>query len=204
MGQDARDPETIAQAQKIADQVLADPGSVDHQLARSALLVSATNGDAAFYDRLVGALKDVKSPEEYYAILFTLPEFTDRKLLERTLQFAVSPEVRSQDTLGVLSDVLENEDGQQLAWDFVRQHWGEIEKAGGPFASAQIVGATSSFCDAGMRDQVTEFFNAHKIAAADRTYRQSIERINNCIDLKSQQETHLASWLGQHGNAGGK
>jgi len=204
MGQDARDPEAIAQAQKIADQVLADPGSVDHQLARSALLVAATNGDAAFYDRLVGALKDVKSPEEYYAILFTLPEFTDRKLVERTLQFAVSPEVRSQDTLGVLSDVLENEDGQQLAWDFVRQHWGEIEKAGGPFASAQIVGATSSFCDAGMRDQVTEFFNAHKIAAADRTYRQSIERINNCIDLKSQQETHLASWLGQHGNAGGK
>jgi aminopeptidase N len=100
--------------------------------------------------------------------------------------------------------VLENEDGQQLAWDFVRQHWSEIEKAGGPFASAEIVRATSSFCDAGMRDQVTEFFQAHKIAAADRTYRQSIERINNCIDLKSQQETHLASWLGQHGNAGGK
>jgi aminopeptidase N/puromycin-sensitive aminopeptidase len=204
MGQDARDPEAIAEARKISDQVLADPGSVDHQLARSALLAAATNGDAAFYDKLMGALKSVKSPEEYYAILFTLPEFTDPKLLERTLEFAVSSEVRSQDALGVVSDVLENEDGQQLAWDFVRKHWSEIEKAGGPFASAQIVGATSNFCDAGMRDQVTEFFNAHKIAAAERRYRQSIERINNCIDLKSQQQTQLASWLGQHGNAGGK
>jgi len=203
MGQDARDPEAIAAAQKIADQVLADPGSVDHQLARSALLVAATNGDAAFYDRLLGALKGGKSPEEYYAILFSLPEFTDSKLLERTLEFAISPEVRSQDALGVVSDVLDNPEGKQLAWDFVRQHWGDIEKAGGPFASAEIVRATSNFCDAGMRDQVTEFFNAHKIAAAERTYRQSIERINNCIDLKSQQETQLASWLGQHGNAGG-
>jgi len=100
--------------------------------------------------------------------------------------------------------VLANPDGQKLGWDFIRQHWTEIEKSGGPFASAQVVGATSGFCDAGMRDQVSEFYSAHKIAAAERTYRQSIERINNCIDLKSQQEPQLASWLGQHGNAGGK
>ena len=54
-----------------------------------------------------------------------------------------------------------------------------------------------------MRDQVTEFFYAHKVEAAERTYKQSIERINNCVDLKAQQESQLASWLGQHGNAGG-
>jgi aminopeptidase N/puromycin-sensitive aminopeptidase len=100
--------------------------------------------------------------------------------------------------------VLGNPAGQQLAWTFIRNNWPALEKAGGPFASASIVGATSSFCDAGMRDQVTEFFTAHKVAAAERTYKQTIERINNCVDLKSQQETQLASWLGQHGNAGGK
>jgi hypothetical protein len=55
-----------------------------------------------------------------------------------------------------------------------------------------------------MRDQVTEFFTAHKVPAAERNYRQSIERINNCVDLKSRQGTQLASWLGQHGTAGGK
>ena len=204
LGQDARDPEAIAESRKVADQALADPASVDHELAGSALGVAASNGDAAFYDEVVTALKNTKSPEEYYAYLFTLPQFKDPKLLERTLQFAISPDVRSQDTLQLISGVLDNPEGQKLAWDYVRQHWSEIEKAGGPFASAQIVYSTSNFCDAGMRDQVTEFFNAHKVAAAERTYRQSIERINNCIDLKSQQETQLASWLGQHGNAGGK
>src|SRR4029077_3006484 len=112
--------------------------------------------------------------------------------------------VRSQDALGLVTNVLGNPAGQKVAWDFVRQHWPELEKAGGPFASAQVVGATSSFCDAGMRDQVTEFFNEHKVAAAERTYKQSLERINNCVDLKAQQEPQLASWLGQHGNAGGK
>jgi hypothetical protein len=54
-----------------------------------------------------------------------------------------------------------------------------------------------------MRDQVSDFFKAHKIEAAERTYRQSIERINDCVDLKSQQEPQLASWLGRHGSSAG-
>jgi aminopeptidase N len=204
LGQDARDPDALAEARTIADKALADPASVDHQLAGSALGVAAIKGDADFYDKVMAALKNPKSPEEYYAYFFTLPQFTDPKLLQRTLDFAISPDVRSQDALQLVTGVLGNQDGEKLAWDFIRQHWTEIEKAGGPFASAQVVGATSGFCSAGMRDQVTEFFNAHKIAAAERTYRQAIERINNCIDLRSQQEPQLASWLGQHGNAGGK
>jgi aminopeptidase N/puromycin-sensitive aminopeptidase len=204
LGQDARDPDTLAEARKIADKALADPASVDHELAGTALASAAINADSEFYDKVMTALQNMKSPEEYYAYFFTLPQFTDPKLLQRTLDFAISPDVRSQDALQLVTGVLGNQDGEKLAWDFIRQHWTEIEKAGGPFASAQVVGATSGFCDAGMRDQVTEFFNAHKIAAAERTYRQAIERINNCIDLKSQQEPQLASWLGQHGNAGGK
>jgi len=204
LGQDARDPDALAEARTIADKALANPASVDHQLAGSALGLAAIKGDADCYDKVMAALKNPKSPEEYYAYFFTLPQFTDPKLLQRTLDFAISPDVRSQDALQLVTGVLGNQDGEKLAWDFIRQHWTEIEKAGGPFASAQVVGATSGFCSAGMRDQVTEFFNAHKIAAAERTYRQAIERINNCIDLKSQQEPLLASWLGQHGNAGGK
>ena len=204
LGYDARDPETLEQARKIADKALTDPASVDHEIAGVALSLAALTGDAAFYDRVMAALKNPRSPEEYYVYLFTLPQFGDPKLLQRTLDFALSPDVRSQDALGVVTSVMGNPAGEQLAWDFVRQHWPEIEKAGGPFASAQVVGATSVFCDTASRDQVTEFFTAHKVAAAERTYKQSIERINNCVDLKSQQETKLASWLGQHGNAGGK
>ncbi len=204
LGYDARDPQTLAEARKITDQAMADPASVDHQLAGGAFPLAALNGDTDFYDKLVAGLKDTKSPEIYYGYLFTLANFTDPKLLERTLNFAISPEVRSQDALQVVTSVLANPAGQQIAWDFIRSHWSELEKDGGPFASAQVVGATSVFCDATLRDQVTEFFTAHKVEAAERTYKQSIERINSCIDLKAQQGSQLASWLGQHGTASGK
>jgi aminopeptidase N len=201
LGYDARDPETLEEARKIADKALADPASVDTEMAGGAFALAALNGDSAFYDRVMEATKNPKSPELYYTYLFTLPRFSDPKLLQRTLDFAISPEVRSQDSLRVITTVMRNPAGRDLAWDFVRSHWNAVAKAGGPFASAAVVGATGVFCDTGMRDQVTEFFSAHKVAAAERTYKQSIERINNCVDFKSQQEPQLASWLGRHGTA---
>ena len=204
LGYDARDPEVLAEARKITDKALADPSSVDHELAGTAFGLAALNGDQGMYDKLMASLKDQKSPEEYYQHLYTLAAFTNPQLLQRTLDYAISPDVRSQDALQLVTAVMQNPAGQELAWDFIRKNWPAMEKAGGPFASAEIVGATSVFCDAGRRAQVTEFFTDHKVAAAERTYKQSIERIDNCIDLKSQQETQLASWLGQHGTAGGK
>ena len=204
LGYDARDPQAMAEARKISDKALADPSSVDHELAGGAFAIAALNAGPDFYDKVMAGLKNPKSPEEYYMYFFTLPEFSDPKLLQRTLDYAISHDVRSQDALQLVTGVLANPAGQQLAWDFIRQHWSELEKAGGPFASAQVVGATSVFCDPGLRDQVTEFFSAHKVAGAERTYKQSIERINNCVNLKTQQEPQLASWLGQHGNAGGQ
>ncbi|HZC23736.1 MAG TPA: M1 family metallopeptidase, partial [Candidatus Binatia bacterium] len=204
LGFDARDPQALEQARKIADQALADPSAVDHELADGALPLAALKGGSDFYDKVLTAMKNAKSPEEYYTYFFTLAQFGDPKLLQRTLDLSISSDVRSQDTLQLVSSVLRNPDGQDVGWNFVRQHWSELEKAGGPFASAEIVQATSGFCSAQLRDQVTEFFNAHKVAAAERTYKQSIERINSCIDLKTQQEPQLASWLGQHGTATGK
>ncbi len=203
LGYDARDPEVLAQARKIADKALDDPSSVDRQIAGGAMALAALNGGEDFYVRLMTALKNPKSPEEYYMYLFTLPQFSNPKLLQRTLEYALSPDVRSQDALGVVTSVMGNPEGQNLAWDFVLAHWDAVQKVGGPFASAQVVGSTSSFCDAHMRDRVVEFYSAHKIESAERTYRQSIERIDNCVDLKSQQEPQLASWLGQHGSSVG-
>lgn len=203
LGYDGRDAKALQQARNIAEQALQNPASVSHELAFSAIRLAALNGDQAFYDQLMTALKSAKAPEQYYMYLFSLARFSDPQLLERTLNFAVSPEVRSQDALQLIRGVMDNPAGEKLAWAFVQSRWDDVQKAGGPFASAEIVASTESFCSDSLRDEVKSFYDAHKIAAAERTYRQSIEHINDCIDLKSQQEPQLASWLGQHSSAAG-
>jgi aminopeptidase N/puromycin-sensitive aminopeptidase len=198
MGGPARDPAARAEARRLTDQWLQDPASVESALAGSALTVSVEDGDSALYDKLLAGSKNAKSPELYYTYLFSLAGFGDPQLLLRTLNYAISPDVRSQDTLGLVGAVMANPAGEKLTWDFVRSRWPDMEKAGGPFASAAVVNYAGRFCDAQMREQVNDFFSAHKVAAAERTFKQAMERINACIDLKSQQSNQLTTWLGTH------
>ena len=197
LGLTGRASQVLAEAHKITEQVLEDPLSVDRELAFTALRVAALNGDAGLYDKIMQALKNAKTQEEYFLYLRTLADFGDSHLLNQTLQYAISPKVRSQDAVGLISNVMENPAGEKIAWSFVRAHWPEVQSAGGPFASAQIVAAAGSFCDARMEDEVKEFFAAHPVAAAQRTLKQTVERIDYCVDLQTQQGSPLASWLGQ-------
>ena len=204
LGYTGRDPEILAQARKVAEQALDNPESVDRTLANTAIGLAVVNGDEALYEKLKSHLKSTKTPEEYYVYLGSLTRFSDPKLLDQTLEYAVSPEVRSQDTLGLISGVLENPAGAKEGWNFVRSHWSDVEKVGGGFTSGEVVQATSGFCDAELRDEVKDFFSTHPVPTAERTLKQSLERMTNCVDLKSQQQTQLASWLQQHATSTGE
>ncbi len=205
LGYTAGDPAVVALARKLANQALDDPSSVNHELAFAAFRVATQGGDEAFYNRISDRLKNAKTPLETFEYQQALTEFSDPALLEKTLEFAISPEVRSQDSLQIISRVMRNPAGEKLAWDFVRSHWEKITSLGGAFAGAAVAGSAGSFCDPGMRDQLQGFFAAHHEPSSERTLKQSIERINYCVDLKAQQGSQLAAWLQQHaGNPGGQ
>jgi len=205
LGYAGRDLEVLAEARKLTEQALDNPAALDHTIAFTTFSLAAQNGDAVLYDKVMDHLqKKDASLEEYYLYFQTSARFSDPKLLQRTLEYALTPAVRSQDTLGLISVVMENPAGTKVAWDFVRGHWPEIEKVGGGFTSGEVVAATSVFCDAGMRDEAQEFFATHKVPTAERTLKQSVERMNYCVDLKSRQTSQLSSWLERRGAASGQ
>ena len=199
LGHAGSDPGVLTEARKLSEQALENPAAVDHTIAFTVFRLAAMNGDASLYDRILAKLNSKEAtPEEYYLYFQTLAEFRDPALLQRTLDLAVSPAVRSQDSLGLIAAVMQNPAGTRLAWDFVRAHWGDIEKVGGGFTSGEVVASTSAFCDAGLRDEVQDFFATHKVPTAERRLKQAIERMNYCVDLKARQTPQLSSWLEQH------
>jgi aminopeptidase N len=201
LGTTARDPEIEALARRLADRALDDPSSVNHALARAAFVVAARRGDEAFYNRIKERLKTAKTPEEVIMYQQSLTQFADPVLFEKTLEFAISPEVRSQDTALLLSFAMQNPDGEKPAWEFVRSHWEKIRSLGEELAGIYIVGSAGSFCDASLRDQLQDFFATHHDPTSERTLKQSAERINDCVDLKAQQGGQLSGWLQQHSSS---
>ncbi len=206
LGYTARDPEVGALARKWADQAMDNPTSVNDEIADESLRIAALSGDAAFYDKIMAHLKTAKTPEEYYAYQGALASFTDSKLLQRTLDFAMSPESRSQDSMLLIGRIMRNPAGQALTWDFVRSNWSSLEKAAGTFGGGggSIVGSTGTFCDVQQQEEVKDFFTTHSAPATERTLKQALERIGYCVDIKQRQSPLLATWLGQQTNQSGQ
>jgi aminopeptidase N len=185
------------QARDLALKYVADPMSVPPTLASTVLNVAAYGGDAMLYDLYVAQLPKLSGkPEEYYRFFNALPSFRDPALVQRTLRFAISADVRTQDTATLIAGLLTRTSSEDAAWAFVKENWDMLTKTLGVFQGIpRIAGAVGAFCTREKRAEAEQFFKAHPVPAAERTLRQAFERIDSCVALKERQAPAAASWL---------
>jgi aminopeptidase N/puromycin-sensitive aminopeptidase len=198
----AKDPVIISEAKGIADKFLADPASVDPEIVPDAMRIAASNGDAALYDRLLAMSATSKDPTIQTQTLFLTAMFKDQALAKRTLDSVADGKVRNQDSWILLAILLQGRDTRELAWKYIQDNWTKVSAQFTTSSGNRVVGATSGFCSAEKRDEVTSFFTTHKVDAAERTLKQVGDSINGCIQLHEAQEPNLKKWLAAQGVAG--
>ena len=210
LGNLANDPEVIQQAKVQVQQYMKEPNSVDGTLAHAVLAVAARHGDPELYNQFKAQMKNAKSPEQYYGYFYSLAEFTQPQLTKETLDWALTPEVRGQD-LYILLAMLGNPASQDATWSFMRAHFDELaKKTGGGLGGVGIfLYGAQGFCSTEKATEVQQFFEQHPFPGTERNQKVALESINNCVALRSQQQTNLATWLSQQNNvtnasAGGK
>lgn len=197
VGVTGNSPDVQRQARDLALKYVADPMSVPPTLASTVLNVAAYGGDAALYDLYVAQLPKLSGkPEEYYRVFNALPSFRDPGLVQRTLRFAISSDVRTQDTATLIAGLLTRTSSEDAAWAFVKENWDMLTKTLGVFQGIpRIAGAVGAFCTREKRAEAEQFFKEHPVPAAERTLRQAFERIDSCVALKERQAPAAASWL---------
>jgi aminopeptidase N/puromycin-sensitive aminopeptidase len=196
---EARDPAVMAEAQALTQQLFSGQKPADAMLVDAAVALAAAKGDAAMYDRMLGVVRETKDPDFRQEALRALTWFEEPDLVERTLEFAVSDEMRSQDSWGLIALLLQRRETQALAWSFVQKHWAEIERRSTTSSGARIVEATGSFCTVEGRAEVASFFAAHPVDSAQRTLSKALDRIDECVRLRTAQEPNLRRWLAARG-----
>ena len=196
LGTTGEDEQVAATARAALDQSLRGGTPLDPTLSRSIIAVAAARGDRALFDALLAASERASSPDERYRYLYALAGFRDPALIDRALEYSLTSKLRSQDTGAYFARFLAQEAARPRAWAFLKQHWTELEPKVAIFGGdTTVVGSLSSFCDAASRDDISAFFKQHPLPAATRTLNQTIERINNCIALRTAQTPVVGSWL---------
>jgi puromycin-sensitive aminopeptidase len=159
--------------------------------------VAAASGDAALYDRYVSRLATLTAqPEDYYRFFNALPAFGQPDLVQRTLAFALSAEVRTQDTASLLAGLMSRPASRDAAWAFIQGQWPALTQKLGTFQGIPtIVGSVGAFCSAERAAEVRQFFDRNPAPSSQRTLRQALERIENCTALREGQSAALETWL---------
>lgn len=192
------DPQVVGEALRRFDRQT-DGGAApapDLRAAVYAAVVEARGVEG--YEAVLRAYREAELHEEKNRCLQGLGCSADRALLRRTLEFSLSGEVRAQDTPLAVAAVAGNRFGRELAWDFLRERWAEFDGryGQGGFIIARIVSITTEdFTTLDKAREVESFFEAHPAPAAERTIRQSLERIrSNALWLERDGES-IARWL---------
>ena len=193
----AGDPEVLADASQQATALLDGKKPHDSSIADVSVALAARHGDTAMYEKVLLVAGNSTDPSLKTDALHLLTRFDDPLLVMRTLEYALSDAVRSQDSWSVIVLELGRRETQDLAWQFVVQHWAEIAGKMTVNGGGKIAEAAGAFCSAAKRSEVEEFFTNHPVAP-QRTVQKSLESIEGCVHLKEVQEPKLRLWLDAH------
>ena len=192
------DTEVLAQAKDRFLRYLEEPESLHPDLRGLAFSLAGQAGDRTTYDQLLELERNATLQEEKIRLLMALTRFNQPELLQETLERSISNDVRSQDTITVVTGVAANLKGRDLAWKFVKDNWPEFDRryGSGGFGLMRLVSVSGHFTDEENLADVEKFFQEHPVAAAERTIRQSLERMRLNIKWLERNSVELANWFG--------
>ena len=201
---EAKDPAILTQATQMSTRIFAigskPDKSIDPTLSNLAVTIAATTGDVAFYEKTLALSKNAQDPTLQSDALHLLTHFHQPIFVNRTLDYAVSGEVRNQDSWILLAILLQQRETQEQSWDYIRLNWPRVQAQFTTNSGVRVVAATGSFCTQKKRDEVTAFFSSHPVEASERTLAKSIDSIDACIQLRAAQQPNLPQWLATQPN----
>ncbi len=162
--------------------------------------IVAANGSTKEWDlfRKLYTTEALHEEKDRYANALTA--FRTEALLNKTLTFALSKDVRTQDAPFIIGQVWQNSYGRDLTWQCIKKNWKTVVKRygeGGHFLSRLLtpLGSHTKIKDA---QDAKKFFAKNNAPGSDRTLEQVYERIySNAAWLKAD-KIAIKKWLQQN------
>jgi len=172
-----------------------NPQAVHPEIAAAAITVSASTGGPADFDTLLECYRSGTNPQERLRYLYALSEFDDPQLLQRTCEFALSNEVKSQDAPFVLARCLASRAHGAVAWSFIKGNWDHAVSTFPSNTIIRLADPVKYLNTPALLADVQEFFAAHPIPQATKTLDQILERHNVNTRLRVREESRFGSLL---------
>jgi puromycin-sensitive aminopeptidase len=168
------------------------PGSVDPSLTAAAVSVLAAVGGSADFDEFVARSRQAPTPQEELRFLSALADFASAELMDRVLAMVLTDAVRTQNAPYLLRRCLVNRDHGARAWQFVVDHWDEINERFPSNSIVRLLEGVRALSKPEVADEVFGFFESHEVPQGDKTLAQHLEGLEVAVALRRREGPRLA------------
>ncbi len=193
LGTIGADPALQAKAAELFAAWEADPARADRDLMPALVTILAHCGDAGRYQDFKRRFKSARTPQEEQRYLFSLANFRDLALLERTMEMTLNGEVRTQNAPFLMHSLLYNNVSREAAWDFVRLHWETMVERFPDSSLPRMCEAINGLLDC--QAEVEEFFAKHKVRLGGKLIDQHLERLAVAVAFRAREGAALEASL---------
>jgi len=154
-------------------------------------------GDIDTYLTMLKLYREADLQEEKERILRALGMMKDETVLRKILDFAMSEEVRAQDTVFAIMSVALSYKGRIMAWNFFKEKWRTLlDRYEGGFLLARLVKfTTENFVTEEQAKDVENFFKDHPTPGTERTVQQCVESIRLNAAWLSRDKDSIKEYL---------
>jgi len=173
------DKEILGEANKRFNKFLKNKNSLAADLQEPVFVLAAWQGDKKTYNKLLSLYRKSILQEEKIRFLMAMCNFKQKNLLLKTLNLALTPEVRSQNIRVPIMGVSANIHGKTVLWPWLKNHWKKLVRkfgVGNPLAN-RIVASVGSVIDDKQERDVRNFFKRNPLPGTERVIEQTLERV---------------------------
>lgn len=190
------DKKIIAQAKKYWRDIKTDK-HVNPDIRGAIYATIASHGGRTEYNALLKKYKTETMHEEKNRVGASLGYFKDPAILQEVCEFALSPAVRTQDTMGLFASVGANPVGRDIWLRFVIKNWKTLvaRYGDGGHQLARLVKAISGSAEEKHFKAYKNFFTTHETPGATRAVDQVLEVLENNISWLKKDKKAIELFL---------
>jgi len=195
LGKLGNDPATQKRATELYAAFKTNPEAIHPDLVPAIVSILAFRGNHARYEEFTERFRTASTPQEERRYLFSLAGFQQTALLERTLASTLNGDIRTQDAPFLISAVMGNVYGRELAWSFLKNKWDEMDRAFPKQGLRRMCGGIAALATPELERDVHAFFTSRKIDLGGKTLDQYLEQLRIAVNFREQTRTSLQHYL---------
>ncbi|KAK3715670.1 Aminopeptidase 2 mitochondrial [Vermiconidia calcicola] len=175
-----------------------DRAALHPNLRGSVYSVVLQYGGKKEYDAILKEYETGKNSDERNTALRSLGRARDPELIQRTLAYSLSKEVKDQDIYLPLAALRTHREGIEAFWAWMRENWDILRKKMPPsftLLGSVVSMATSGFTKEEQLKDVESFFSDKSTKGFDRNLAQSADAIRSKAGWLGRDKEDVEAWL---------